>query len=126
MSPNHDIVARRFDADGTPQGADFTINSTTSGYQQRPAAIDEAGNFVVIWSSTRVSALTDVAWLVVPDFLPSTFTGSALARRRFVIVFLCPLRRASDHRGSVSRRAEDVLDVDDGGDRALLVPGLTG
>jgi hypothetical protein len=51
-SPTHDIVARRFDADGSPKAAEFRVNSYTNGQQTFPAiAMDGAGAFVVIWSS---------------------------------------------------------------------------
>jgi hypothetical protein len=47
-----DIVARRFDADGTPQATEFLVNSYTSGDQTEPAiAIDGGGDFVVVWRS---------------------------------------------------------------------------
>ncbi|KAB2966651.1 MAG: hypothetical protein F9K18_05280 [Thermoanaerobaculia bacterium] len=46
------IQAQRFAADGTPQGAQFQVNSYTTGYQANPAvAADSRGNFVVVWQS---------------------------------------------------------------------------
>jgi hypothetical protein len=46
------ISARRFDAQGVPQGAEFQVNTYTAGYQYGAAvASDAAGNFVVTWSS---------------------------------------------------------------------------
>jgi hypothetical protein len=46
------VRAQRYDADGTPQGASFQVNSYTTGYQARPVvASDAAGNFVVTWHS---------------------------------------------------------------------------
>ena len=46
------IYAQRFNADGTAQGSEFRVNSTTADDQINPAvAIDGAGNFVAIWSS---------------------------------------------------------------------------
>lgn len=44
------IRARRFAADGAPQGADFVINSTTTGFHGSPAvAVAPNGGFVVAW-----------------------------------------------------------------------------
>jgi hypothetical protein len=52
------IVARRFDAGGTPQGGEFTVNTTTAGDQSRPAvAAAAAGGFVVGWQSADGSGL---------------------------------------------------------------------
>ena len=46
------IYARRFNADGTSQGAEFRVNSTTANDQINPGvAMDAAGNFVVTWGS---------------------------------------------------------------------------
>jgi hypothetical protein len=46
------IFARRFAADGTPQGIDFQANSYTPSYQNLPAvAADADGDFVIAWSS---------------------------------------------------------------------------
>jgi len=43
---------QRFERDGTPLGAEFRVNSTTSNVQSSPAiATDDAGNFVIAWSS---------------------------------------------------------------------------
>ncbi len=49
---NDDIFARVFSAAGTPQGAEFRINTTTTGNQTNPAiAMDVNGNFVVVWQT---------------------------------------------------------------------------
>jgi hypothetical protein len=46
------IFGRRFDASGTPQGAEFRVNSYTTGVQDDPAVSSDAnGNFVVVWDS---------------------------------------------------------------------------
>jgi hypothetical protein len=46
------IVGRRFDATGQPLGADFQVNSYTTGQQGRPAvAMSAGGAFVVVWRS---------------------------------------------------------------------------
>ncbi len=44
------VRARRFNADGTFNGSEFTVNTTTSGDQDNSAvAMDATGNFVVVW-----------------------------------------------------------------------------
>jgi hypothetical protein len=59
------VQARRYAADGTPQGDQFQVNSFTNGYQGgRGVAIDGQGNFVVAWSS-RGSSGTDSSSLSV-------------------------------------------------------------
>ena len=46
------IYARRYDAGGAVQGAEFQVNTTTVGNQANPtAALDAAGGLVVVWSS---------------------------------------------------------------------------
>ncbi|MBC5783734.1 SBBP repeat-containing protein [Ramlibacter sp. USB13] len=50
--PTYDVYARRFDAAGNALGGEFRVNATTSDGQMRPAAaMDAAGNFVVVWQS---------------------------------------------------------------------------
>jgi hypothetical protein len=47
------IQAQRFDADGVAQGAEFQVNTYTTGDQQAPGvAMAPAGNFVVVWESS--------------------------------------------------------------------------
>src|SRR5262245_16449406 len=47
-----EVRARRFDASGAPQGGDIIINTYTTGEQSlSSAAMDSAGNFVVVWDS---------------------------------------------------------------------------
>jgi hypothetical protein len=47
-----DVFVRRFDAAGSPQGAEFRVNTFTTNYQGQAAiASNAAGNFVVTWSS---------------------------------------------------------------------------
>ena len=44
------VVARKFDRSGTPVGAEFVVNSYTTGFQQEAdVAADAAGNFLVAW-----------------------------------------------------------------------------
>ncbi|MBI3469401.1 MAG: choice-of-anchor D domain-containing protein [Planctomycetes bacterium] len=46
------VFARRFNALGVPQGAEFQVNTFTDDWQHEPAvAMDDAGNFVVVWQS---------------------------------------------------------------------------
>jgi len=46
------VYARRFSAAGVPQGAEFRVNTTTSGPQTFPGvAMDAGGDFWVTWSS---------------------------------------------------------------------------
>jgi hypothetical protein len=47
------IQGRRYDAEGTPQGAQFQVNSYTTRNQSEPVvAIDGSGRFVVVWVSS--------------------------------------------------------------------------
>jgi phosphoheptose isomerase len=54
-SPGEDlygIFARRYDANGAPQGLPFQVNQYTTGHQIDPVVeVDGQGNFVVAWSS---------------------------------------------------------------------------
>jgi hypothetical protein len=46
------VFARRYDASGAPQGAEFQVNTHTVSDQYYPSvASDAAGNFVVAWTS---------------------------------------------------------------------------
>jgi hypothetical protein len=48
----HGAFARRYDANGQPRGAEFQVNSYTTGRQIVPSvALDPAGDFVVAWGS---------------------------------------------------------------------------
>jgi hypothetical protein len=47
-----DVFGQRYDAAGNPAGAEFLVNTYTTSSQYRPrVAMDDAGNFVVVWSS---------------------------------------------------------------------------
>ena len=47
------VFARRFDANGVPQGAEIQVNQYTPGDQRRPAVAKDAdGDFVVAWASS--------------------------------------------------------------------------
>ena len=55
------VFAQRFDAEGVPRGAEFRVNSYTTGSQGTPAvALDARGNFVVAWSSVQDGSATGV------------------------------------------------------------------
>jgi hypothetical protein len=44
------IFGQRYDSGGVAQGAEFRVNSYTTGYQSGPSvASDASGNFVVVW-----------------------------------------------------------------------------
>ncbi len=47
--------AQLYNADGTTNGAEFRVNITTTGNQREPTvAMDDAGNFVVVWTGNGV------------------------------------------------------------------------
>ncbi len=47
------VFLRRFSANGTPLSGEIRVNVTTTRSQDRPAvAMDDAGNFVVVWTSS--------------------------------------------------------------------------
>ena len=51
---NRGIFGQRFNAAGTPQGAEFHVNTFTTSEQQNPAvAMDADGDFVVVWESNQ-------------------------------------------------------------------------
>jgi len=50
LAGQDDIHARLYDADGTPMGGQFLVNTTTTCAQQYPqAAMNENGEFVIVW-----------------------------------------------------------------------------
>ncbi len=51
---NEGIFAQRFDSDGNTVGNQFLVNTTTLGNQVIPdVAMDDAGNYVVVWETTN-------------------------------------------------------------------------
>ena len=51
------ILARRFGADGQPEGTPFLLNAYTTGNQSEPdIAVDETGAFTVVWTSSSSAA----------------------------------------------------------------------
>ncbi|MEP4091004.1 cadherin-like domain-containing protein, partial [Reichenbachiella sp.] len=46
------IIAQRYNSDGTKNGSEFQVNTTTDGNQQQPdVAMDSDGDFIVVWRS---------------------------------------------------------------------------
>ena len=76
------IMARRYDAAGSPLGAEFAINSTTAGNQIVPSvAVNPSGSFVVTLHSPDGSSYGLRARLFDPsgaavgaDFAVNTYT----------------------------------------------------
>ncbi len=55
-SGGSNVKARRYDSTGQPLGAEFRVNTYTTGYQQNPVVgADGGGAFVIVWESTLVS-----------------------------------------------------------------------
>ncbi len=53
------VFAQRYDASGTPRGAEFQVNTYTTDRQYTPSvASDAAGNFVIVWTRSGVSTST--------------------------------------------------------------------
>jgi hypothetical protein len=49
-----DVYAQRLNADGSKRGPEFRVNTYTTGNQDQPqVAVDDYGNFVVVWSSAQ-------------------------------------------------------------------------
>jgi len=54
----NDILARLFDADGTPAGDAFLVNTTTANGQYQPSvAMSPSGSFVVVWETVSDDGL---------------------------------------------------------------------
>ncbi|MEM8558754.1 MAG: T9SS type A sorting domain-containing protein, partial [Bacteroidota bacterium] len=50
--PDLDVYARRFSSEGVPQGAEFQVNTYTTGVQgESSVSLDAEGGFVVVWES---------------------------------------------------------------------------
>jgi hypothetical protein len=140
------LFARRFDATGSPAGAEFAVNSYTTGSQiGGPSSVssDAAGNFVVTWQSTAGDG-SDSAIIArrfdsqgnprSPEFRVNTYTtgfqlGSSLSSDpvgNFVITWGSQLQDGSD-RGAFGQRFGGLLpaalDVDAPGGNRVLEPG---
>ncbi len=54
------IFARRFNASGAALGSDFQVNTYTTGYQTfSSVAMDQDGDFVIVWQSIKDNAVQD-------------------------------------------------------------------
>ncbi len=52
---DRDVFAQRFDVDGSPLGSEFQVNEFTTGPQaSADVAIDDQGNFIVVWQSGAI------------------------------------------------------------------------
>lgn len=50
------IFAQRYNADGTPSGSEFQVNTFTTGSQDNPAvAVEGDGDFIITWDSFSIS-----------------------------------------------------------------------
>jgi hypothetical protein len=62
-SGESDIYAQRFGADGSPLAQEFRVNTFTQGEQSQPAvAMDDNGDFVVVWDTTVPLATAHVVY----------------------------------------------------------------
>ncbi len=54
------VYAQRYAANGFPMGDEFPVNTETDDHQDDPdVAIDSAGNFIVVWESSRQDGSKD-------------------------------------------------------------------
>ena len=99
------VFARRFFADGSPRGAEFRVNTFTTGHQRIPSvAVGADGAFEVVWASTHGGTYHDVfgqrydaaGGRVGGEFQVNTYTTldqswpqiARAADGRFVVVWL--------------------------------------
>ena len=55
--PSHiNVFGRRYSANGAAAGAEFRVNTYTTGYQTRPSVAASSSGFVVAWQSRDLSA----------------------------------------------------------------------
>ena len=60
-SPTRNIYAQRYAADGTPRGGEFRVNQSLARPGNSPrVAVDQDGDFVVVWSAQQINFTTDV------------------------------------------------------------------
>jgi Ca2+-binding RTX toxin-like protein len=77
-----EVVGRLFNANGTPDGADFIVNQTTVGIQSSPsAALLEDGRVIVTWASNNGAdgSGSYVAGRILDPRGPGPFMGTAAA-----------------------------------------------
>ncbi len=72
LGAGYGVYARQFDSFAQPRGDEFPVNVTTGGHQQFAAvAMDEAGGFVIVWTSDQNGVGDDIfARLYEPDGKP--------------------------------------------------------
>jgi hypothetical protein len=85
-----DIVGQRYASSGIPLGAEFLVNTYTTGSQFGPAvASDPFGDFVVVWTSAHQEALgydvlgqrfSSAGSPVGPEFRVNTYTTNSQYR----------------------------------------------
>ncbi len=66
-----DIYARLFNANGSPSGAEFLVNSSTNVCAAPSLAVAASGKFTVAWQETSLSVVTDGM-----DVFARTFNGT--------------------------------------------------
>jgi len=80
---NYDIQGQRFDAAGAKVGAEFSVNTYTTGTQSQPAIAAVPTGFVVVWTSggqdgsgngVRGRRLDGTAAPLGPEFAVNTYT----------------------------------------------------
>ena len=134
---NLSVQAQRFEADGTPVGGQFQVNSYTTGYQRTAGvAVDNLGNFVVVWESygsygTDTSSFSVQAQRFDPDgdpiggqFQVNTYTtGRQMtpavagdAQGNFVVVWESEGSFGSDTNYSIQARRYDSSGTPLGGE----------
>lgn len=77
---NNGIFGQRFDSTATPLGTEFQVNTTTLGSQADPAvSMDDAGNFVVVFTHTTVDVGLPVDQQTRADVYGQRFASSGAA-----------------------------------------------
>ena len=90
------VFARRFEANGTPAGAEFRVNADTTGSQGSPSVdADAAGNFVVVWTAASSVPGSD------PNVTGQLFTASGVRQGADFAVSAIPT--GDQYRPRVSR-----------------------
>jgi hypothetical protein len=124
------VYAQQYDAEGSPRGPEFRVNTYTMGNQTRPAVgMDADGDFVVVWtgqgaddsSSSGVYGQRYAAGSVAVE--PGTAAGLSLSVAPSPVVgSVGRVRYAVPETGRVRLAAYDVL----GREVAVLADGVVG
>jgi hypothetical protein len=92
------VYAQRYDANATPIGGEFRVNTTTAGAQARPAiAMSDAGEFVIVWTEPLAGGRPGVyARLFAADGTPrgEEFLVATLAADRTGVTSAAAMDRA--------------------------------